>query len=526
MRSSPSRSGIPAVLAAMAVLVAAPASALDLTPRERAGKRIYLAGESPSGGEIVVKLGRDGSTLPGTAAPCGSCHGADGQGRPEGGVRPSAIVWSELAKPYGHTHPGGRRHPPFTDASLARALREGLDPAGSPFDVSMPRYAISDEDMGSLAAYLRRLEEDLDPGIAADTLRIGTVLPTAGALGEVGVPMRAVLSGWFDMLNRRGGVHGRRVELVVGGYDADRADGVDAARELLRDGSVFALVSGLYPAAEPEVAVVVGEARVPMVGPFSLFARNDDLAGAWIFHPTGGLREQARALAVFAPRELGKGAGRFVVIHAPEAPYAEAARAASEEFRKRGGALPELVALPGDPNGLPGRLKKGNFDAILVLAGDGALGALALELAAAGWTPPLLASGTLAGRAATQVAGRYPGKVFLAFPGSPSDESTAASQELARLRDAAGAAGRSRASQASAVIDAAVLVEGLKRTGRALSREKLVQSLEALHGFETGLSPPVTFGPDRRIGALGAHVVRVDPAGKAFVPVGGWIPLE
>jgi hypothetical protein len=141
-----------AILAALALLAATPAFALDLTPREQAGKRVYLAGESPSGGEIVVKLGRDGSTLPGTAAPCGSCHGADGQGRPEGGVRPSAIVWSELAKPYGHTHPGGRRHAPFTDESLARALREGLDPAGNPLDVSMPRYSISDEDLGSLAA--------------------------------------------------------------------------------------------------------------------------------------------------------------------------------------------------------------------------------------------------------------------------------------------------------------------------------------------------------------------------------------
>jgi ABC-type branched-subunit amino acid transport system substrate-binding protein len=131
-----------------------------------------------------------------------------------------------------------------------------------------------------------------------------------------------------------------------------------------------------------------------------------------------------------------------------------------------------------------------------------------------------------ADRSPTQVAGRYPGKVFLAFPASPSDESAAAVRELARLREAAGTAVRSRASQASAVVDAAILLEGLKRAGRALSREKLVESLEALHSFETGLSPPVTFGPDRRIGALGAHVVRVDPAGKAFVRAGGWIPLD
>ncbi len=76
------------------------------------------------------------------------------------------------------------------------------------------------------------------------------------------------------------------------------------------------------------------------------------------------------------------------------------------------------------------------------------------------------------------------------------------------------------------MVDALVLVEGLKRAGRALSREKLVASLEALHAFETGLAPPVTFGPDRRVGSFGGYVVGVDPAARAFRPFGGWIPLE
>ena len=515
-----------ALLAALAILAGGSVSALELSASEQAGKRIFLTGESPSGGEIVVKLGRDGSTLPGSVAPCASCHGADGQGRPEGGVRPSPITWPELAKPYGHAHEGGQKHPPFTDASLARTLRDGIDPAGNPLDVSMPRYAISDADLASLVAYLRRLEADLDPGIGADVLRIGTILPTSGALADVGLPMRAVLGAWFDALNRRGGVHGRRIELVVAGYDGDRADGVEAARQLLRDGDVFALVSGFYPAAEDAVGALVGEARVPMVGPFSLFARNDDASGPWIFHPMGGLREQALALATFALREQGAGKRRFAVVHAPEPPYVEAARGAADRLRKGGAPAPEVLALSGGTKQVAGRIVDGGFDAVLVLAGDDALAALSRELPSTGKLPPLLASGTLAGRAAMQVAARHPAAVYLAFPGSPSDETAAAAQELARLREAAGTSGRSRSSQVSAVVDAQVLVEGLKRAGRAVSRDKLVASLEALHAFETGLSPPVTFGADRRVGARGAHVVRVEPGGKGFVPVGGFIPAE
>ena len=171
-------------------------------------------------------------------------------------------------------------------------------------------------------------------------------------------------------------------------------------------------------------------------------------------------------------------------------------------------------------------MRAGAFDAVLVLAGDDALSGLVHELPSTGRLPPLLASGTLAGRAATRVGSRYPGPVFLAFPGSPSDETVSASRELARLREEAGTARLPRTSQASAVVDAIVLVEGLKRVGRALSRDGLVAGLEALHAFETGLSPPVSFGPDRRVGTPGAYVVRLEPGAQAFVPVGAFVAAD
>jgi hypothetical protein len=53
-------------------------------------------------------------------------------------------------------------------------------------------------------------------------------------------------------------------------------------------------------------------------------------------------------------------------------------------------------------------------------------------------------------------------------------------------------------------------VEGLRRAGRELSRTRLVEGIEQLYNFDTGVTPPLTFGPNRRIGALGAHIVTVD----------------
>ena len=68
-----------------------------------------------------------------------------------------------------------------------------------------------------------------------------------------------------------------------------------------------------------------------------------------------------------------------------------------------------------------------------------------------------------------------------------------------------------------------VVAEGLKRGGRDISRERLVTALEGLYDYETGLAPRLTFGPNRRVGAAGAYVVRIDPERKEFVAASGWV---
>ena len=78
----------------------------------------------------------------------------------------------------------------------------------------------------------------------------------------------------------------------------------------------------------------------------------------------------------------------------------------------------------------------------------------------------------------------------------------------------------------SAYAAAQVLVEGLKRGGRDLSREKLIAALEGLYEFESGVTPALTYNPNRRIGALGAYIVSLDLNKKQFVPVSGWLDVN
>ncbi|MFY0579427.1 ABC transporter substrate-binding protein [Cystobacter fuscus] len=171
---------------------------------------------------------------------------------------------------------------------MARAVAEGVDPDGNRLDPAMPRYSMSVEDMASLLAYLQHLEEQGDPGLTESEIRLGVVLPTRGRLGEVGRAMAGLLSAYCDALNASGGIHGRRLELVLAEYDSDLGTGLSSARELLARGSVFALLSGLVPGAEKELAVLAEQERVPLIGPLTPWTWEGGPPGRRVSTPSPG----------------------------------------------------------------------------------------------------------------------------------------------------------------------------------------------------------------------------------------------
>ena len=105
----------------------------------------------------------------------------------------------------------------------------------------------------------------------------------------------------------------------------------------------------------------------------------------------------------------------------------------------------------------------------------------------------------------------------------PADLNTEGVAEFRSLHEKYKFAPRHTASQLAAFAAAKVFVEGLTRAGKDLSREKLITTLEGLYEYQTGITPRITFGPNRRVGAAGAHVVAIDLAEKEFATASGWI---
>jgi ABC-type branched-subunit amino acid transport system substrate-binding protein len=503
----------------LALFLAPRAAPAELTERERAGRTIYLEGTSPSGGTITAIIGD--TVLPGSALRCAGCHGTDGLGRAEGGVLPPEITWRGLAKPYGHDH-GKRRHPAFDERSVARAISDGIDPAGNPLDGAMPRYSLSREDMESLVAYLKVLDREAEPGVSATAVRIGTVLPVRGRLASVGRALRSILDAYLAELNGRGGLHGRTVMLSVAEYDSDTETGAEALERLLAAQQVLALVSGFTPRSERDVAAVAEREGIPLIAPLTTSPHGE---AQRTFYTLGGVREQARALAEYAARTVPAEGRRVAVLHPRGGALGSAADAAVAQLAGRGGRASARDFGPGDLADSAAALARDGTGVVLLLGSDSDVATLATAARAARWSPVLLVAGLLAPRGALEAAAAFR-EVRVAFPSAPTDGTAAGRRHFAQLAGDSALSPGERHAQAAAYVAAALLTEGLRRSGRQLSREALVSRLESLQRFAPGVGPPLSYGPSRRIGALGAYVLAPASDGSGFREAGGWVGLE
>src|SRR5215211_1302576 len=282
----------------------------ELTAAEKRGKAFYLRGESSSGQEITALMGD--IDVPATTLTCAGCHGARAEGKTEGGVTAGNLTWSHLTKPYGHDHEGGRKHSAFSEASFTRTMTAGVDPAGNKLAVAMPIYRMPQQDMADLIAYLKRIETDFDPGISDTNIVIGTLLPEQGALSGLAQSMGDGLRAYFADINRRGGIYNRNIELRI--MHGDMKSTVSNLEHLIDDEQVFAVVSGLTAGAEDGVAALTQQKEIPYIGPSTLLPQRGAPVNRYIFYLLSGLKEQARALTIFAGKKTNAANARVAIL--------------------------------------------------------------------------------------------------------------------------------------------------------------------------------------------------------------------
>lgn len=500
-----------------------------LTPQQRRGKQIYLQGTSASGKEILAYLGDASLEVPGSAMACANCHGLDGQGKPEGGIIPSNLTREVLTKPFGLAQSFGRKRPPYTDRGLELAIKRGTDPGGNKLQNVMPRYEMTGEDMADLLAYMERLGKDSDPGISDSRIVIGSVLPAKGALGEMGEAIKAVNAAFFEELNSRGGIYNRRLELKVAEAGNTPAETRVNVEGLLKDEQIFAMTGAFMAGSEKELVPLMAQQEVPLIGPFTLYPQTGTPLNRQVFYLLAGIDGQARALVDFAANRPDLKKARVVVAYPQSDMNSGVVAAIKDQCKKAGLSEPQPVEYTSghfEAAATAGECKEINCGAVFFLGNADEAQAFMKEAEKLSLFPSIFLPGSGASAGVFSSPIGFDGKVFLSFPTSPAAQNADGRKEYQALAEKYKLPSHHLAAQLSAYTADKILVEALKRTGRDLSREKLIQSLEGLYEYATGLTPAISYGPNRRIGANGAYVVTINLKEKEFVPASGWLEVN
>jgi len=247
------------------------------------------------------------------------------------------------------------------------------------------------------------------------------------------------------------------------------------------------------------------------------------------FYLLSGLNEQVRALVEFAARELKLDNNPWIAVLGPAGDRQKGLQTAIEEQCKVHGwtavAGFSFSQTRSNATAAASAFKQQGVDALFYLGSIG-LKTLLEEAEKINWRPYVFLPGALVQKEILDLPVGFQDKIYLSYPTLPSDQTAAGISEFQTLLKKHELSAKHLTTQISALVAAKILVEGLKRTGRDLSREKFIRALEKLYEFQTGLTPRITYGPNRRIGAMGSHIVTIDLEKKDFAPVGQWISIS
>ena len=509
------------ILCILCLFVADAVAQDSLALRQSRGRQIYVQGTSQSGKDVFAYIGDASLEVPASTIPCAGCHGFDGRGKPEGGVNPSNVTWEFLTKPYGLKHASGRQHPPYTERALELAITRGIDPAGNKLLQAMPRYAMSREDLADLVTYLQLVGKEQVPGVTENKIVVGTLVPASGFLVEMGQVVTAATKAVFAELNSQGGIYGRQLELQVIETPDGGATMRDKVEPVLKAQQMFAMSAAILANTEKEIVPLFSQYETPLIAPLTFHPQTGFPLNRQVFYVSSGLDDMARGLINFIAQQPEFKSSNWAVISHQSALNTDVIEAIK---KKRAPNVPVVVEYAIGGFDTADTIKRTRQAEVIFFLGPAADALnFMIEAEKLNWYPTLLAPGGTIASGVFEAPKGFDRKVFFSVPSSPEHQTIEGWKEYQALVAKYKLPPYLRVSQAHAIVAAKILIEGLKRVGKDLTRERLIQEIEKLHEFPTGLMPAVTYGPNRRRGATGSHIVTADLKEKRLVPVHTWI---
>jgi len=339
----------------------------------------------------------------------------------------------------------------------------------------------------------------------AEDIVIAQVAPLSGVLADTGREM--VLGGkiYFDHINANGGINGRKIQHVVkdDGYVVDKT--VELTREAIVQDKAIALFgfAGTGNISRLLSDGVLAQGNIPLVAPYTGGAPLRDPYNPYIFHVRASYADETAAMVDFFVKN---GLTRIAVMYQAD-PFGESGLAGVMSALRNYQLAPVVTATytknTDDVATAVKTIAATDPQAIIMVSINKSTGNFVKQYAATGKSALMFNISVVNPKELMKIAGAaVRGVGITQVVPYPFFSSSKLSQEyLELLKRHGGADAQPSYASFEEFIGAKVLVEGLKRAGKKLSRETLMQALESIENFDLGGGFKISYGKNNRIGS-------------------------
>jgi branched-chain amino acid transport system substrate-binding protein len=348
-------------------------------------------------------------------------------------------------------------------------------------------------------------------GLTDSEIVVGMAAPFTGPNKELGRSMKAGIELAFAAANEAGGVEGRKLRLVAldDGYDPARTGPV--MKDLVEDRKVFAIVGNVGGATAAVAAPYSVGKKVVFLGALSgspVLRRDPPDRYVFNFRPSYA---EETAAAVHYLVEVRRLKPKEIAVFAQEDEFGEAGYAGAVEQLRHYRGVGDLVLRVGykrntaDVTQAVARIRSESTPpkAIVMIATYHAAATFIQKIREAGLRPIFTNVSEVNGAALAEELLQIGGpsltdSVIVTQAEPPPTSNATVVMRYRRALEKHTLGEKPGFVSLEGYVVGNILVEGLKRAGRHLDSEKLVDALDSIKGLDLGIGVPITFGQRER----------------------------
>ena len=349
------------------------------------------------------------------------------------------------------------------------------------------------------------------PGVSSETIKLGTLTDLSGPQASIGLAALRGISAYYDHVNHWGGIHGRKLELVIEDHAFDSSRAKKAAHKLLDEhqGGIFAVVSPLGTPPNLAMKDILLESNIPVFSPHSgiSFWSKPLKRNYFALQPSYDIEGTILAQYVMEDHR-DKKIGLLSVADQ----YGQEGSAAfiREMERNNQKSVLHLTHPSGesDPTAWGDTFKEAGVDLVVLYSYVKPVSDLLQAAMAADYKPEWLGSYVISGPDLLKISGAKAAQGLRAtgYPSGPRSHrgERLFVRQMSRLYPDEIPGSHSRIGYAAAQL----VVEGLRRAGPDLTRDGFIDALESLKDWTGGLIPSISYTPKDHRGITGLALQR------------------